>query len=61
MAEAQGCQAGRGVRLVTQPVLRLLGGCPVVAQAVGLDDEAQAWATTPCCLRASDQTLARDL
>ena len=39
--EAKRGDAGRDVRLVASPVSRLLGGRPVVAQAICLDDEAK--------------------
>lgn len=41
MREAQGYGAGRLVRLVAQPVARLLGGGAVVAKPVGLHDQVE--------------------
>ena len=41
MGEAQGAKAGADVRLVAADVIRLLGRGPVMAEAVGLDDEAE--------------------
>src|ERR1700743_3870380 len=41
MGEAQGAQARPGMDLIAAEVHRLLGGGPVMAQAVGLDDEAE--------------------
>ena len=41
MGEAQRGEARRGVRLIAAPVTRLLRGRAVVAQAVGLDHEAE--------------------
>jgi hypothetical protein len=42
VGEAQRPEAGCEVGLVTKPVLRLLRGSAVIAQAVGLDDEPEA-------------------
>ncbi len=41
VGEAQRRQAGRRVGLIATPVARLLGGRAVVAQPVGLDDQAE--------------------
>ena len=41
VGEAQGAEAGPRVGLVATEVDRLLGGGPVMAEAVGLDDEAE--------------------
>ena len=41
MGEAKDCQARRRVGLVAQGVASLLGGRPVVTQAVCLDDEVE--------------------
>src|ERR1700742_275145 len=41
MGEAQAAQAGSGMDLIAAEIHRLLGGGPVMAQAVGLDDEAE--------------------